>query len=563
VTRRHRTAGLRAARTDGAKAHAVLACAVLAVTVAGMFTARDAAAGSTAHLSVNSAVVAGLMPMMSAALVDAARRGNRDLALTELADGADVNATSADGTTALHWAAYREDLELARELLAAGADPNAVNHYGAMPLAEAAATGNAAMLELLLEAGADVSATNEDGQTALMVVARTNSVDAARLLIAHGADVNHVEQWHGQTALMWAAAHGQPEMIRVLIEHGAETDIRSLEHQWPRQVSAESRRMYRPVGGLTPLIFAARQGCAECARALVAGGADPDFSDPQGVTPLYVAIDNMHLDTAAYLIEAGADVNKWDWWGRSPLFGAADMVTIPAGGRADRISMDRTSALDLIDMLLARGADSDLQLKLSLPFRSIVDDRGCDNMLISGMTPLLRLAKTFDAEAMKRLLDAGADFDIPNQDGILPIMAAAGLGSSSCDPRGYGPGIPHYETPDVQDASIAALQVLLDAGADVNAQGPVVTGPGSRFGGRRTGQTALHGAAGWGWDDVVRFLVASGARIDLRDAQGRTAYDVAQGAGGRGGGARTATAELLLELCAQQDGCDVAQLTGL
>lgn len=541
-----------------------LNCGLVALVVALAGTTAPADAGTVANAGTfaGTGTIAAVFPVMSAALVDAVRQGDRAAALSALADGADVSANSSDGTTALHWAVYHDDRELAQRLLDGGADPNAVNDYGAMPLAEAAATGNTAMLELLLDAGADIAAANDDGQTALMIVARTNRVDAARLLIARGADVNHTEQWHRQTALMWAAAHGQPQMIRELIAQGAQTDVRSLEHRWPRQVSAESRRMYRPVGGLTPLIFAAREGCVECARALIEGGADADFSDPQGVTPLYVAIDNMHFDTAAYLIEAGANVDKWDWWGRSPLFGAADMVTIPAGGRADRLSMDRTSALDLIDMLLARGANPDLQLKLPLPYRSIVDDRGCDNMLIAGMTPLLRLAKTFDAEAMQRLLDAGADSDLPNQDGILPIMAAAGLGSSSCDPRGFGPGIPHYETPDVQAASIAALQVLLDGGADVNAQGPVVTGTGSRFGARRTGQTALQGAAGWGWDDVVGFLVANGARIDLRDAQGRTAYDVAQGAGGRGGGARTATAELLAQLCAEQQGCDVAALTG-
>jgi hypothetical protein len=149
---------------------------------------------------------------------------------------------------------------------------------------------------------------------------------------------------------------------------------------------------------------------------------------------------------------------------------------------------------------------------------------------------------------------------------VLPILAAAGMGSSSCDPRGYGPGIPHYETPDVQEASIAALKALLDAGADVNSQSPIVSGPGSRFGGRRTGQTALHGAVGWGWNDVVRFLVEQGARIDLADASGRNAYDTALGGGGggRGRGASDAgqseTATLLRDLCAAQASCDVSAL---
>jgi ankyrin repeat protein len=174
-------------------------------------------------------------------------------------------------------------------------------------------------------------------------------------------------------------------------------------------------------------------------------------------------------------------------------------------------------------------------------------------MLTTGMTPLLLAAKTFGAEAMRLLLAAGANFNLPNQDGVLPIMAAAGLGSSSCDPRGYGGGIPHYETADVQAASIRALAVLIEFGADVNATGPVVSGPGSRFGGRRAGQTALEGAIGWGWQDVVRYLVDQGARIERSMLGG--------GGGGRGRGGDNGVSgdmtALLRELCTGQPGCSL------
>jgi cytohesin len=477
---------------------------------------------------------------------------------------AEASARSEDGTTPLHWAAYDDDVARARALLAAGADPNAVNDYGSFPLAEAATIGNPAMIRVLLEAGADVGMANADGQTALMRVARTNKLEAAKRLLEAGADVNRAETWRGQTPLMWAAAQSQPAMIRLLLEHGAEPDVRAFANDWPRQVSAESRRMYRPTGGLTPLLFAAREGCADCVRALLDGGADPDFANPKNVTALFLAIDNAHMDTAKLLIEAGANVDKWDWWGRTPLYAAVDQHAIPAGGRADRRTPDQTLPVDVITLLLEHGANPDLQLKLPPPYRSIVDDRGCDSMLTTGMTPLLLAAKVFDAEAMRLLLESGANYSLPNQDGVLPMLAAAGLGSSSCDPRGYGPGIPHYETADVQQASIAALTVLIDAGADVNAQAPVVTGPGGRSGGRRTGQTALHGAVGWGWNDVVRFLVDQGARIDLADASGSTPYD-AVGGGGRGRGdgdaSRSETAALLLEFCTAQADCDADALT--
>ena len=482
-------------------------------------------------------------------LVDAASSGNSAAAIALLAEGAEATEVGGDGTTALHWAAYRDDVPLARTLLEAGADPDAVNDYGSFPLAEAAATGNPDMIGLLITAGADVTAAYADGQTALMIVARTNRTEAAELLIEAGADVNRAETWRGQTPLMWAAAQSQPDMIRVLLEHGAEPDVRSTANEWPRQVSAESRRMYRPTGGLSPMLFSAREGCAECIAVLIEGGANPDFANPKNVTPLIMALDNAHTDAAKVLIEAGANVNKWDWWGRTALFNAVDQHAIPAGGRADRRTPDGTLPAEIISMLLAAGANPDLQLKLSPPYRSIVDDRGCDSMLMTGMTPLLLAAKTFDHVAMRMLLEAGANHELPNQDGVTPMMAAAGLGSSSCDPRGYGPGIPHYETADVQDASIRALAVLIDFGADINAPGPIVSGPGSRFGGRRAGQTALTGAVGWGWPEVVRYMVESGATIDS---------SVLGGGGGRGRGAGTDTGEmmeLLRELCAGQPGC--------
>jgi len=518
---------------------------------------RPASFAAAAWLACSTGVQA------ASALVTAASDADTSAALALLREGTNPAETSADGTTALHWAAYYDAVELAAALIEAGADPNAVNEYGARPLAEAAAVGNPDMIRLLLAAGADVEAANADGQTALMVIARTNKLEAAELLIEAGADVNRAETWRGQTPLMWAAAQSQPAMIRLLMQHGAEPDVRSFANNF-RQVSAESRRMYRPTGGLTPLLFAAREGCADCVAALLAGGADPDFANPRNVTPLVMALDNAHMDAARVLIEGGADVDKWDWWGRNPLWAAVDQHAIPAGGRADRRSPDATVPAGIIAMLLERGANPDLQLKLPPPYRSIVDDRGCDSMLTTGMTPLLLAAKTFDVAAMRQLLDAGANYDLPNQDGVLPILAAAGLGSSSCDPRGYGPGIPHYETPDVQQASIAALAALIDAGADVNSQSPIVTGPGSRFGGRRTGQTALHGAVGWGWNEVVRYLVEQGARIDLADASGRTAYDAALGGGGRGrgdsDGPSNETAALLLELCTAQPDCDAVAL---
>jgi uncharacterized protein len=492
-------------------------------------------------------------------LLAAAQKNQSTAALAAIEDGVDVNRKAPDGTTALHWAVYNDNLALVERLIRAGADVGAANEFGSTPLAEAATVGNAAVIEALVVAGAPVDAQGADGQTALMVVARSGNTAAADALIRNGANVNARERWREQTALMWAAAQNQPAMVALLIEHGADVDARSMANDWPRQVTGEPRRMYRPFGGLTPLLFAAREGCLECARALVEAGANLDLPDPKGVTALFLAIDNFHFDTAKFLIEAGANPNKWDWWGRTALYSAVDVNTLPHGGRADRRSVDETSSIEIVELLLEAGAWPDVQLKLLPPYRHIGDDRGCDIMLVKGTTPLLRAAKTFDTAAIELLLEHDANVDLPNDGGITPVMAAAGVGSVECDARGYGPGIPHYMVADTEQKSIAALKLLLDADADIHAR--TLSG---RAGARSIGRTALFGAAFWGWNDVVDYLVERGAKIDVAERGGLTPVDAALGrAGGHGRGSTIETYEdtaaRLRELCEQQSDCDLAK----
>jgi len=457
----------------------------------------------------------------AAPLVDAVKAGDRSTAIAMIDKRVDVNATESDGTTALHWAVQHGDLDLVQRLLRAGANVKARNDYGSTPMSEAAVLGRVPILDALLKAGADVESPNADGQTALMVVARTSQVDAARLLIARGAKVNAVEKWRGQTALMWAVAQNQPAMVKELIAHGADVNARSTVTEWQRQVTAEPRAIYRPAGGLTPLLYAAREGCAECARLLVEAGADINLADPENISPLLMAVMNGRFDTASYLIKKGASPNRWDFWGRGPLYAAVDLNTIPRGGRPDRPSTDETTSLQIVEMLLDAGANPNAQLKLSPPFRNVGNDRGLDGMLTTGTTPLLRAAKAIDAPAIKVLLAHGADISLANSRGMTPIMAAAGLGSVDADTRGF------YLSEDTQQRAIESLTLLIKAGGDVNSKD-------SR------GLTPLHEASRWGWNDVVTFLVQNGADLNVKDNRGLTPIDSALGkAGGNSrGGAR-------------------------
>jgi ankyrin repeat protein len=316
-------------------------------------------------------------------------------------------------------------------------------------------------------------------------------------------------------------------MVKLLLEHGAEVDARSTVNEWERMVTAEPRQKNLMPGGFTPLLYAARQGCLDCAIELVEAGAKVDLTDPDGVTPLLSALLNAHFDTAKYLLEAGAMVNKWDFWGRTPLYAAVDFNTVPHGGRPDRPSLDDTTSLAMIDILLAAGANPNAQLKLFPPYRSLRMDRGADAVLDIGTTPLLRAARGADLAAIERLVKAGALIDLPQRDGLTPLMVAVGAGASSIDTRGkFRTALEALETADA----------LLKAGAAIDLTDA-------------RGRTALHYAAAAGYTDVALLLVDRGANLAAVDADGVTPIDAANGklrGGRRGAGAAyPATAEAL------------------
>ena len=467
-------------------------------------------------------MVAGLLTLGAQAparaapsLMEAAKANDSAEALALVKDKADVNAAESDGSTPLHYAVYHDDVALVESLLKAGANASVSNAYGSTPLSEAAVRGNPRVIELLLKAKADPNQGNADGQTPLMTLARTSNVEAAKLLIRHGADVNAIEHWHNQTALMFAAAERQPAMVKLLLDHGAKVDARALVNHWHRMVTAEPRAQQREVGGFTALLYAARQGCLECVKLLVGAHADVNLPDPEGVTPLIMAISNFHFDVGAFLVSRKANVNTWDWWGRTPLYEAVDLNTIPHGGRPDRPSLDDTTSVQMIKILLDAGANPNAQLKLFPPYRAVGPDRGADMMLTIGTTPLLRAAKAGDVEATRLLLEHGANPNLPNIQGVTPVMAAAGLGSNEIDTRG------RFKT---QPDQVACIDLIVKAGGDVNAHD-------SR------GQTALHGAALFGYDDVIKDLMAHNANINAKDSKGMTPLDSALGrAGGHGRG---------------------------
>jgi ankyrin repeat protein len=412
---------------------------------------------------------------------------------------ADVNRRNADGSTPLQWAVYRGDLAEARRLLRAGADVSLANNYGATPMSLAAEVGNADMLALLLEAGANADSPNADGQTALLAVARTGNVQAAQLLLSAGATVDARERWGGQTPLMWASARRHPEMMRLLISKGADVDARSIDRNYQRHVTAEGRPKSLDSGGLTPLLYAARENCQACVEVLLDNGADIDLPDPDGVSPLLVAIMNANWDLARQLILAGADVNQWDIYGESPLFTAVDLRNRLDGGRASIDPPNKTTGLAIVNLLLERGANPNMQL-----FFKPANVRGATNT--RGSTPLIRAANNGDLEVVKILLAHGADATIYMADRQTPIHAVI-AGRSS------------------EQQALELIRLLHTAGTDVNVTALINHREEIR------GGTALHYAVRKRQKEVIKLLASFGIDLNATDQDGLTALDYTQSRG--------------------------------
>jgi len=476
-------------------------------------------------------------------LAELIRRGSLAVAIERIEAGADVNLPEGDGTTPLHWAVYRLDEHLVDVLLAAGARPDSTNDYGSSPLAEAINAANPRLVTRLLEAGADVESPNLDGQTVLMLAARVGSAPIARTLLERGADVDALERWRGQTALMWAADASAGDVVALLVDAGADVTVRASANDWSAQITSEPRAQYRPTGGLTALLYAARSGCTACIDPILDAGADIDRPNPDGVTALMIALDNFRFETAQRLLARGANPHVWDWWGRTALYVTAD-VSRYNRRRSDPLAQIGVSALDIATQLLDAGVEVDPQLNMHRPGRGGNSGRFVDDLLTTGATPLLRAAISHDAPFVELLLLHGARVDLPNVMGVTPLMAAAGMGVSPRDRRIDTSG-------DVEQRVIATLELLLGAGADINARIVSEYSKSARIGRpssmtEREGQTALFGAVKWAWADVVAWLLAHGADPGSADARGLTPLDAALGrTGGRDNTVSEPIAELL------------------
>ncbi len=462
-------------------------------------------------------------------LIEAARLGDIASVGVLLDRGADVNGAAVDGTTALHWAARGAHLEVAELLLRTGAGATAEDRYGVTALHLAAVNGSTALIAALLDAGADPDASAPTGETALMTATRTGMTDAMALLIDRGAAVDARDPTYGQTALMLAVRENHPAAVELLIGRGADIDARTRAGPTPEFVPPckgtgcgsegvginrgglpDRGRRAAAEGGMTPLLYAARDGRLDAARLLVDAGASLELAEANGMTPLLMATLNNQLGVARLLIEHGAEINVDDFWGRSPLFAAVEYRNLDMNNRDEDSptdnSVDRGPILDFIAELLEAGADVNARTREVPPSRRWLYSLGDVSWVdYTGQTPFLRAALSGDTVAMRLLLEYGADPNLPTFAGTTPLMAAAGVNWVVAQTYTVS-----------QAALLETVALCLELGADINATNSM-------------GLTALLGAANRGSNEIIEFLVANGAELDIADVEGRTPLRWAEG----------------------------------
>jgi uncharacterized protein len=460
---------------------------------------------------------------------DAAMRGDGASLRTLIQRKADINAPQVDGTTALHWAVHRGDLESVDLLLAAGANVKVANREGITPLYLASLYGNPIVVDRILKRGADATQLAPNGETMLMLAARNGNAAVIKLLVAAGAAVNATEKIRGTTALMWAAEQSHPEAVQALLEAGADFKAVSGPAGLPRNyftqrvnvASVEASRRRRlteaagtaietasaqppvpaedadgPVaglvggggGGLTALVFAARQGDIESSKHLIAAGADVNQPTQYGWTPLLVATQNRHYKLAAFLIEKGADVNRVNKGNWSALYLATDNRNIEGGDfPTPKPDMDH---LEYIKILLSHGANPNARIKDNTMTRTIFTMQWFQE---AGALPFVRAAQSSDVPLMKLLLSYGADPSLFTDFGDSALAAAAGIG--------WVDGVTYEWS---REANLEAVKMLLDLGLDPNSND-------------QDGRTPLMAAALKGRNEIVQLLVDRGAKLETRD----------------------------------------------
>jgi ankyrin repeat protein len=519
-----------------------------------------------------------------APVADAAMRSDVESVRTLLRGGADVNAAQSDGMTALHWAALNGDLKTMDVLLYAGASTQPLTRVGAYtPLHLASSRGQSAAVARLIEAGSKPGPFTTTGVQPLHLAAQAGDAATISALLDRGADINGRDKTHGRTPLVFAAAQGQLAAVKTLLARGADARITTavIDYKARQTADTEARQTRDRVmsamlgravnsnpdindpppgtvqnpgggaparggrgggprgpsdidnigkqGGFTPLHYAARDGFADVAGALLDGGLDVNaLTDGDRSTPMVVAIINGQYDLALTFLQRGADPKLTNDDGVGPLFATLNNEWALRTWYPQPTAhlQQRTSYLQLLEALLKAGADPNARTRSHIWYAAYNTGRmGVD---FTGATPFWRAAYSLDVDAMRLLARYGADPDIPSMTygavrrdddpSGLPAIAAGGphvppLHAASG--VGYGTSRVAQQHRHVPDGWMPAAKYFLEElGVDVNSRDA-------------DGFTALHHAAARGDNAMIKYLVSRGADVMAVNRAGQTTVDMA------------------------------------
>ncbi len=491
----------------------------------------------------------------------ASRAGHGPLVAVLLEHRANAEALTSTGAAPLHFAAQSGSADAVETLLAHGADPDAREpRWGQTPLMFAAGAGRTAAVAPLLRWGADPALT----ATVVDISARSTLDQAdsrrrrgrmARRLVnpttRNPPDRADRLRWRARVA---ARAARSADRARQRVESrrpgparprpAAPSRSRAPVSPRPVTPTADADRQEEPEplgyadlvgthGGLTALLLAARDGHAETALALIAGGADVNrVSAADGTSPLLIACINGHFDLALLLLEAGADPTLASAAGATPLYGTLNMHWAPKARHPQPTDhlQQTASYLDVMRAVLDAGADVDARIEKSLWYTTYNRDLlGVDR---AGATTFWRAAYALDIEAMRLLIEYGANphlptvtvpsrgrFPRPDPSGlppvplggpaVSPLLAAAGVG--------YGQGYAGNSHRHVPGGWLPAVRFLVeDIGLDVRFRD-------------HNGYNAVHHAAARGDDTLIRYLVDRGVDVTEVSRRGQTTVDMANG----------------------------------
>jgi ankyrin repeat protein len=585
-------------------------------------------------VDVNAAQGDGMTALHWAAL-----NGDMEMAQLLVYAGANVKATTRlGGYTPLYIAAKGGHAPVIDVLLRAGADPKSTAVAGLAPLMMAASSGNAAAVELLIKQGADVNAKEtENGQTALAFAAAFNRPETIQMLLKHGADIDLASKVQnppqplnrpqgqggqaGNNTQAGGAAAGAPGATQAATAGGGQRGGDQLGGQPANaqdgqrgnrgQASpaaggqapaaagnddqaataaaaaaaaqnngndAVGRGGGNPKGGLTPLMYAARQGNFEAVQSLVNNGANLNALSGDKSTALLLATINGHFDIAKFLVDRGADVNLASMDGAMPLYAVVNTQWARKSFYPQpSTKYEKTPYLELMNVMLEHGADPNVRLTKELWYSEF--DFSLETATQIGTTAFWKCAEVGDIDGMRLLVTYGTDPNIPSRDGVTPLLMASGAGTHGNDDVMAPPGrfaavkylveelhadVNAADSPPPAPASAAAQTNNAPAGGRSAPAPPAAAGaPGGanpapalgadgagagasapqaaqqqpqqqqqqQQGGRNRdgGFTALHNAAARGDNAMILYLVSKGARVDAVTKNGVTVADMANG----------------------------------